>query len=86
MIITPKFQFVEGSFDTKRVKLVCIPNDKQGQVDICIKDPDCGWNIPIGQIKQFSRDLYCDFKETLPDATRLGEEIERRCNECESKK
>lgn len=56
------------------------------RVDLCIKDPDCGWNIPIGQIKLFSRDLYRDFKETLPDATKLGEEIARRWNECETKR
>ncbi len=84
--IKPKFQFVEGSFDTQRVKLLCIPDDNHGRVDLCIKDPDCGWNIPIGQIKLFSRDLYRDFKETLPDATKLGEEIARRWNECETKK
>ena len=65
MEIKPKFQFVEGSFDTQRVKLLCIPDDNHGRVDLCIKDPDCGWNIPIGQIKLFSRDLYRDFKETL---------------------
>lgn len=86
MEIKPKFQFVEGSFDTQRVKLLCIPDDNHGRVDLCIKDPDCGWNIPIGQIKLFSRDLYRDFKETLPDATKLGEEIARRWNECETKK
>lgn len=85
MEIKPKFQFVEGSFDTQRVKLLCIPDDNHGRVDLCIKDPDCGWNIPIGQIKLFSRDLYRDFKETLPDATKLGEEIARRWNECEPK-
>lgn len=49
MEIKPKFQFVEGSFDTQRVKLLCIPDDNHGRVDLCIKDPDCGWNIPIGQ-------------------------------------
>ena len=86
MIITPKFQFVEGSFDTERVKLICIPSDNHGRVDLCIKDPDRGWNIPIGQIKLFSRDLHSDFKETLPEATKLGEEIARRWNECETKK
>ena len=86
MEIKPKFQFVEGSFDTQRVKLLCIPDDNHGRVDLCIKDPDCGWNIPIGQIKLSSRDLYRDFKEPLPDATKLGEEIARRWNECETKK
>lgn len=86
MIITPRFQFVEGSFDTERVKMVCVPNDKHGRVDLSIKDPESGWNIPIGQIKLFSRDLYRDFKKTLPDATKLGEEIARRWNECDTKR
>lgn len=42
MEIKPKFQFVEGSFDAQRVKLLCIPDDNHGRVDLCIKDPDCG--------------------------------------------
>ena len=46
MEIKPKFQFVEGSFDTQRVKLLCIPDDNHGRVDLCIKDPDCGWEYP----------------------------------------
>ena len=33
MEIKPKFQFVEGSFDTQRVKLLCIPDDNHGRVD-----------------------------------------------------
>lgn len=85
MEITPKIRFVEGSFDTQRVKMLCIPNGNHGRVDLCIEDPDCGWNISIGQIKLHSRDLYIDFKATLADATKLGEEIARRWNECETK-
>lgn len=85
MIITPELQFVEGNFDTKQVKLICLPYEKHGKVQLCIKDPDCGWNIPIGEIKLFSGNLYRDFMKTLPDATKLGEEIARRWNECETK-
>lgn len=86
MIITPKFEFFQGSFDTDRVKLVCVPSDKHGRVYLCIKDPECGWNIPIGEIKLFREDTYRAFTQTLPDATKLGEEIARRWNECETKR
>lgn len=81
MKITPKIQFVSGSFDTKEVKLVLIPSDKHGEVSLCVKEPSCGWNIPIGEIKLYSRDRYVDFKATLEDATKFGEEICRRFNE-----
>lgn len=40
MEIKPKFQFVEGSFDTQRVKLLCIPDDNHGRVDLCINAHD----------------------------------------------
>ena len=69
MKITPKIQFVSGSFDTKEAKLVLIPSDKHGLVELCVKEPDSGWNIPIGEIKLYSSDLYVDFKATLEDAT-----------------
>lgn len=81
MKITPKIQFVSGSFDTKEVELVLVPSDKHGEVSICVKEPGCGWNIPIGEIKLYSSELYVDFKETLEDATNFGNEICRRFNE-----
>ena len=81
MKITPKIQFVSGSFDTKDVKLVLVPSDNHGEVSLCVNEPGCGWNIPIGEIKLYSSDLYVDFKETLEDATKFGEEICRRSNE-----
>ena len=81
MKITPKIQFVSGSFDTKDVKLVLVPSDNHGEVSLCVNEPGCGWNIPIGEIKLYSSDLYVDFKETLEDATKFGEEICRRFNE-----
>lgn len=81
MKITPKIQFVSGSFDTKEVKLVLIPSENHGEVSLCVKEPGSKWNIPIGEIKLYSRDLYVDFKATLEDATKFGNEICRRFNE-----
>jgi hypothetical protein len=81
MKITPKIQFVSGSFDTKEVKLVLVPSGNHGLVELCVKEPASGWNIPIGEIKLYSRDRYVDFKATLEDATKFGEEICRRFNE-----
>lgn len=81
MKITPKLQFVSGSFDTKEVELVLVSSDNHGIVELCVKEPDSGWNIPIGEIKLYSSDLYVDFKATLEDATKFGKEICRRFNE-----
>ncbi len=79
MEITPKIAFVEGSFETKDAKLICVANEKHGTVNICVK---CGnWNVPIGCIKLYSDDLYSDFIATLADAKMLGDEICRRWNE-----
>ncbi len=83
MKITPKFTFVSGSFDTDEVKMLCLPSDNHGKVDLCIKEKDCAWNIPIGGVKLHDKDLYVDFKATLEDATKLGNEIARRWNEFE---
>lgn len=81
MIITPKFDFVEGSFDTQRVEMLCVPSDKHGRVELCIKEPGNNWNFPIAKIQLHSKDLYVDFKATFEDAKKLGEEIARRWNE-----
>ena len=81
MVITPKFRFVEGSFDTKESKMLCLASDNHGTVELCIKDPDCGWNVPIGEIKLYDSNLYVDFKATMEDAQKLGDEIARRFNE-----
>lgn len=86
MEITPKIEFVVGSFDTKNVKMLCIADENHGRVDLCIKEEGCGWNIPIGKIKLHSRDLYVDFKATLEDAKNFGDEIARRWNECNDKR
>lgn len=81
MKITPKIKFVSGSFDTTNVDLVLVPSDNHGLVEICIREPGCSWNIPVGEIKIYSSDKYVDFKETYEDACKFGEEICRRFNE-----
>lgn len=81
MEITPKIQFVSGSFDTKECSLVLVPSDNHGEISLCVKEPGCGWNIPIGEIKLYSSELYVDFKETYEDACKFGKEICRRFNE-----
>lgn len=85
MKITPKIKFVEGSFDTKDVELLCVASDNHGVVHLCVKETGCGWNIPIGEIKLYSSNLYKDFKATMEDAKALGDEISRRWNECSVK-
>lgn len=40
MKITPRIRFVSGSFDTKEVKLVLVPSDNHGLVELCVKEPD----------------------------------------------
>lgn len=81
MKITPKMQFVSGSFDTKEDKLVLVSNTNHGKVSLCVKDHEAGWLIPIAEIKLFDSGLFKDFKATFEDATKLGEEICRRFNE-----
>lgn len=86
MDITPKFKFVEGSFNTKTNKMLVIASDNHGTVELCFKEEDCGWNIPFAEIKLFDSGLYKDFKATMEDARKLGEEIARRWNECADKR
>lgn len=86
MDITPKFKFVEGSFNTKTNKMLVIASDNHGTVELCFKEEDCGWNIPFAKIKLFDSGLYKDFKATMEDAQKLGEEIARRWNECADKR
>ena len=86
MDITPKFKFVEGSFNTKTNRMLVIASDNHGTVELCFKEEDCGWNIPFAEIKLFDSGLYKDFKATMEDAKKLGEEIARRWNECADKR
>lgn len=86
MEITPKFKFVEGSFNTMTNKMLVIPDDNHGTVELCFEEEGCGWNFPFAKIELFDSGLYKDFKATMEDATKLGEEISRRWNECSDKK
>jgi hypothetical protein len=58
MKIKHKIDFVTGDFDTENGKLICVKSPKYGMVELCIKE--CGWNIPIAQIKLHSRDRAVD--------------------------
>lgn len=86
MEITPKFNCVEGGFSTLEVKMLCLASDNHGVVELCVNEPNSCWNIPIAEIKLYDSGLYKDFKETMPDAKKLGDEISRRWNECKDKK
>lgn len=81
MKVTPKWDFVSGSFDTKDVEMLCVPSDKHGTITLAVKEKEGHWNYPIAEIKLFSSDLYVDFKATYDDAVKLGNEIARRWNE-----
>lgn len=85
MEITPKFEYVEGSFDTKTNKMVCIASDHKGKIELAFKEEGSSWNIPFGEIVIYDSERYVDFKETFEDAKKLGEEICRRWNECQNK-
>lgn len=81
MKITPKFDFVSGSFDTDNIRLLCVPSRENGEVKLCIETDESNFNFAIGEIKLYSRDLYVDFLETLEDATKFGDEICRKYNQ-----
>lgn len=49
MIITPKIDYLEGYFDTKKVRMNCIPSKNRGRIDLCLES-DGGINIPIAKI------------------------------------
>ena len=85
MEITPKFELIEGSFDTKDSKMLCVVSDKYGEIALSIQPQSCGWNFPIAQIKLYSSCLRKDFDATKEDALKLGKEIARRWNNCSDK-
>lgn len=86
MKITPKFAYVEGSFDTTEVEMSCVVSDKHGRVALCIKEKGSGQGgIQIADIQLYNGNLRKDFDETKEDARKLGEEIARRWNTCGEK-
>lgn len=84
MIITPKFEYVEGNFDTENSEMVCVSKWKYKTVELCIKAG--GWNIPMAEIKLYDSDRFVDADKTFEDAKVFGEEIARRWNEFNDKK
>ncbi|MEG2120453.1 MAG: hypothetical protein RRZ64_00165 [Rikenellaceae bacterium] len=86
MIITPNFQFVSGGFDTKTTEIVCVVSRKYLSVELCVKsDNDKGWNIPIAELKLASGGTVGEIEPVYDDMCKLGEEIARRWNECNTK-
>ncbi len=78
MQINLLIQDVEGSFDTEKGKLVCVPMPKHAQVLLCFAEQ---MNIPFAKIKLHSADRYKDAMQVLPDAAALGDEIAQRWND-----
>ena len=85
MKITPKLEFVTGSFDTENCELVCVSKWKYRTVELCVKSEN-GWNVPIGEIKLYDDDLFVSADWTFEDAKLFCEEIVRRFNECKDKR
>lgn len=77
MEINHKFDFVEGSFDTKDGKLVCATSDKYAETKLCFK---ANMNVPFAKIRLHTKDLFIDAQETNEDAYKLGNEISKRWN------
>ncbi len=77
MKITPKLDFVSGSFDTDTMKIVSVSNKKYGDVELCFQS-----NMLIGfaEIKLYDSGRAIDADATFEDAEGLGKEIERRWN------
>lgn len=84
MIITPKLDFVEGSFDTKDSEMVCVSKWKYRTVELCIKAGS--WNIPLAEIRLHDDDRFVSADKTFDDAKAFGEEIARRWNKFNNKK
>ncbi len=77
MKITPKFQFVSGSFDTDTAEMVCVKSTKYGEVSLCIKS---NMNIEFASIKLYDGNRAVDADATFQDACKLGDEITNRWN------
>jgi hypothetical protein len=82
MEIGHRFTHVEGNFETKTGELICVSSKKYEEVRLCFKE---NMNISFARIKLYSSDLHRDEQVVFEDAVKLGEEICRRWNECETK-
>ena len=75
------FEYVTGTFNTKDTHMICVSKNKYKEVELCIKsDKDKGCNIPVAQIKLYSRDSFGEASKAYEDAKKLCEEIVRRWN------
>jgi len=72
-----RFQFVSGTFDMDKGRLICIPLAKDKCVDLCIEGP---MHISFAKIKMYSRDRFVDAEATFESASKLGNEIADRWN------
>jgi hypothetical protein len=86
MEITPKWKFVEGSFDTKDAKMICVSRTKYKDVYLSIIPKGTTCNFPVAEIKLHLVDTYEAAAGAFDEAEKLGKEIARRWNECETKK
>ncbi|MDR2099704.1 MAG: hypothetical protein LBP40_02600 [Campylobacteraceae bacterium] len=84
MKITPKWEYVEGSFDTETVKLVCVAKEKYDDVILCVEEEGRSSNFGFAEITLNTNG--CDKHAVFDDAKKLGEEIARRWNEAKDKK
>lgn len=85
MEITPKMDFVEGSFNTENCEMVCVPRYKYASVELGIRADNGTTIVPVAEIKLYGSELYVDAMATFEDAKKFGEEIVRRWNECGNK-
>ncbi len=72
MDIQLKWKYAEGEFDTKTMKLICLPAREvkhEKNAELCIKDEK--WNVSIAEILLGDRE----------SSNALCEEIARRFNE-----
>ena len=44
MKITPKFEYVTGSFDTDNVNMLCLANENHVKVELCIEENPNGFS------------------------------------------
>lgn len=86
MKITPKIEFVEGSFETSTCEMVCVSKFKYKTVELGVRCDNSSWIVPVGEIMLYDSEKLVDATSTFEDAKKLGEEIARRWNACNEKK